>query len=191
MAIPASGPISSSMLNVELGRASTTLFSLKDASDGAYATINRNSTAGYNIWYNSQVNGNNYSTSLFYSLNQNATTLFNYNFVNNSSFDVADISIDFGPGNNVAYEALVVSNGGQAIQTGINTTKSGNGWYVYYANNPDSTGTLVDIYLYDADTGDALYSLSGATANNYNGQSIGPTSNYYRHISLDLTFLDP
>ena len=189
MAIPASGPISSSMLNVELGRASTTLFSLKDASEGVYAILNRNSTAGLNV-YNNALTDSNYSTDLFYSYNHNATTLFDYSFTNNAASGIDDISIDFSTGNQVAYEANLASSA-TVSNTNIDTTKSGGGWYVYFANNPQSTGTLVDIYLYDVDTGATLYSLSGVTANNYNGQSIGPTIEYYRHIKLELSYLDP
>jgi hypothetical protein len=191
MTLPSSGPLSFSAINTELGRSSTALITLKDASDGVYATLNRNSTAGYNVWYNSVVNGNNYSTDTFHDYNHAANILFDYEFTNNSSSDVFDISIDFGPGNNVAYVGMVPPFGGQEIQVNIDTTKSGNGWYVYYSNNPDSRGTLVDIYLYDVNTGDALYSLTGANAVDYTGQSIGPTSDYYRHLGLTLTFLDP
>ena len=40
MTLPLSGPLSMSMINTELGRASTSLISLDSASNGAYATIN-------------------------------------------------------------------------------------------------------------------------------------------------------
>lgn len=189
MAIPASGPISSSMINVELGRASTTLFSLTDASEGVYEILNRNSSAGLSIYNNSLANAD-YSMDLFHGLDQNATTLFDYSFSNNASIDINDISIDFGTGNQVVYVSLL-SPSDTVSGANIDTTKSGGGWEVYFANNPVSKGTLVDIYLYDVDTGDTLYSLSGATANDYNGQSIGPTIEYYRHIGLNLTYLDP
>ena len=189
MAIPASGPISSSMLNVELGRASTTLFSLKDASEGVYAILNRNSSAGLSIYNNSLTNAD-YSMDLFHGLAQNAVTLFDYSFTNNASVDINDINIDFDAGNSVAQVSLL-SPSDTVSDANINTDRSGGGWYVYFANNPQSKGTLVDIYLYDVDTGATLYSLSGATANDYNGQSIGPTIEYYRHIGLTLNYLDP
>jgi hypothetical protein len=189
MTIPASGPVSSSMINVELGRVSTTLFSLKNASDGVYEILNRNSNAGL-IIYNDSLSGTNYSMDSFHGLDQNATTLFDYSFTNNASSDIDDISIDFDTGNQVVYVANLASSA-TVSNANIDTTKSGGGWYVYFANNPVDKSTLVDIYLYDVDTGATLYSLGGAIANNYNGQSIGPTIEYYRHIGLDLTYSDP
>ena len=189
MTLPASGPVSSSMINVELSRASTALFSLKNASDGVYEILNRNSNAGL-IIYNDSLSGTNYSMDSFHGLDQNATTLFDYSFSNNASSDIYDINIDFDAGNSVAQVSLL-SPSDTVSDANINTDRSGGGWYVYFANNPQSKGTLVDIYLYDVDTGATLYSLSGATANDYNGQSIGPTIEYYRHIGLTLNYLDP
>jgi len=191
MAIPASGPISSSMLNVELGRASTTLFSLKDASDGVYAILNRNSTAGLNI-YNNSLTNTDYSIGLFYNLDQGANILFDFNFTNNASSDINNISIDLGTGNNVAYIDPLGSFGGNASNSNIDTTVSGDGLFVYFSNSPQSAGTLVDVLLYDVDTGTTLYSVNGANAKDEgNGSSIGPASDYYRHLGLTLNYLDP
>jgi hypothetical protein len=189
MTLPASGALSFSAINTELGRASTATLELKTASDSAYVVINRNSTAGYNIWYNSVVNGNNYSIDKFYGYNHSANILFDYSFSNNCAVTVSNIVISFGSGNTIVNRPTLTS--GQELNgANINTNRSGNGWYVYYSNNI-AAGYLVDIYLYDADTGDELYSIYGDTANTHTGQSIGPTSNYYRHLGLNLTFNDP
>lgn len=190
MTLPASGPISMSMINTEFGTASTELITLESASNGDYVILNRNSAAGLSIYNNAISPSNNYGISQFYDLDQNANILFDYSFTNTSADDINDISIDFDTGNNVVYVANLVSSDSTS-GTNIDTTKSGDGWYVYFANNPVSKGTLVNIYLYDVDTNDTLYLLNGATANDYNGQSIGPTIEYYRHIKLELTYLDP
>jgi hypothetical protein len=190
MTLPSSGPISSSMINTELGRSSTAVLALKTASDGGYVVINRNSAVGLTI-YNNSLSGIDYSPTAFYSYDHTTNTLFDYNFTNNASFDIDNLVIDFGTGNQVVNIATLNSNGGNNSNSNIDTTKTGGGWYVYFANNPASGGTLVDIEIYDVDTGTILYSLTGATANNYNGQSIGPTIEYYRHIGLTLNYLDP
>jgi hypothetical protein len=192
MAIPASGPISSSMLNVELGRSSTTLITLASASRGSYAVINRNSSAGLAIYNNAISPGNNFLISQFYNLDQGANILFDFNFTNNASSDINNISIDLGTGNNVAYVDPLSSGGSNASNSNIDTTVSGDGLFVYFSNVPVSAGTLVDILLYDVDTGTTLYSVSGVNAKNTgNGSSIGPASNYYRHLGLTLNYLDP
>jgi hypothetical protein len=55
MTLPASGPISISMINTEFGRTSTSLISTNNAYAGTYGAINRNTDAGYNI-YNKYAN---------------------------------------------------------------------------------------------------------------------------------------
>ena len=189
MTLPASGALSFSAINTELGRASTATLELKTASDSAYNVINRNSTAGNNIWYNSVVNGDNYSIDKFYNYNHSANIKFDYSFSNNCAVTVTNIVISFGSGNTIVNRPTLLT--GQELNgADINTNRSGDGWYVYYSNNI-AAGYLVDIYLYDADTGDELYSIYGDTANTHTGQSIGPTSNYYRRVGLTLTFNDP
>jgi hypothetical protein len=179
------------MINTEFGTVSTELITLKSASNGDYAILNRNSSAGLAIYNNAISPSNNYEISQFYSYDHTANILFDYSFTNNAASDIDDIVIDFDTGNNVVYVANLLSGGGTDSNSNIDTTKSGDGWYVYFANNPVSKGTLVNILLYDVDTNATLYSINGEIANDYNGQSIGPTIEYYRHIGLNLTYIDP
>ena len=66
MTMPASGTISMSQINTELGRSSTAQISLNTAEDGGYATINTNSSSRPS-------SSNPASMSEWYSYNHNAS----------------------------------------------------------------------------------------------------------------------
>jgi hypothetical protein len=190
MTLPASGPISSSMINVEFGRTSTDLITLTSASKGFYGILNRNSPPGLAIYENNINYGLDFQMSQFYNLNQSANILFDYDFTNTANTDINFINIDLGTGNNIISISPLtpfenVSN------VDIDTTVSGDGLYVYFSNSCGG-GVLVDVELFDVNTNTSLYSNIGANARTLgNGNSIGPASDYYRHLKLTLFYYDP
>lgn len=80
MTLPASGQISMSQINVELGRSSTAAISLDTAENGGYATINTNSSSRPNAT-------NPAAMSEWYSYNHSAAPAFSnyYVFETNAS----------------------------------------------------------------------------------------------------------
>lgn len=71
--MPASGTISMSQINTELGRSSTATISLDTAENGGYATINVNSSSRPSA-------SNPASLSEWYSYNHNAAPPVSYNY---------------------------------------------------------------------------------------------------------------
>jgi hypothetical protein len=189
MTLPASGPISMSMINTEFGITSTDLITLASASNGFYSILNRNSSVGLNIYNNSISPGSDFQISQFYDLNQSANILFDYDFFSLATNDINFISIDLGTSNNVVYISPL-SYLNNIADSNIDTTVSGDGLYVYFSNSCDG-GVLVDVELLDVDTGYSLYSISNTNARTLgNGDSIGPASNYYRHLKLTLNYYE-
>ncbi len=91
--MPASGTISMSQINTELGRSSTAQISLDTAENGGYATINQNSNsrpssnnpASLSEWYSYNHNAappspSCYSASLGFNRTNRVTACSNYNF---------------------------------------------------------------------------------------------------------------
>jgi hypothetical protein len=190
MTLPASGPISMSMINTEFGRTSTDLITLASASNGFYSILNRNSAAGLSIYNNAISPGNDFFISQFYSLDQGANILFDYDFTNTAASNINFIDIDLGTGNNIISISPLTPTE-NVSDTNIDTTVSGDGLYVYFSNNCGG-GVLVDVELFDVNTNTSLYSNIGANARTLgNGNSIGPASDYYRHLKLTLFYYDP
>jgi hypothetical protein len=183
MAIPLTGPISSSMVNVEFARASSAMFSLVTAFEGGYGTINRNTDAGSNI-YNQVVSyGDNYNLGMFRGYNNTSPMLFDYNFVNNSDFGI-QITCTIHIGNIVANPYVDAFS--EANQSNINTTRSTTSIF-YLQTLPDSS-QYMDIQLLDVNTGADLYSVNGALSTDFEPAAVALATIYaYQHTILYIT----
>lgn len=189
MTLPASGIIKFSDLNVEFGRSSTTLISLTNAYAGTYAQygdINRNTSAGQNIYYYYNVSPlNNFAISNFYGYNDTENVLWAYNFVNNSSVDIT-IVVYY---NSTTIYGNIVNQGNQD-QSGDITTGASSGASLGNIDLDLTTGDysrFVDINCYDPDTGATIYQSSGDDPASIS--TIGSIYGYQRFV-LELTFYD-
>ena len=180
MTLPSTGPISSSMVNVELGRSSTSTFSIKSAFEGGYGTINRNSTAGASI-YSQFINyGNDYNLGMFRGYNRTSNMLFDYGFNNNSDFGI-QITCTLFSGNIVAN--VYIDAYSPADQSNIDTTRSTTSTF-YLQTLPDSS-QYMDILLMDVNTSADLYSVNGALSTDYEPAAVALATIYaYQHIGL-------
>jgi hypothetical protein len=190
MTLPASGPISSSMVNVEFGRSATANISLENAIIGLYSDtseINRNTVAGRDIFALANGPIENWNLSVFRGYNQNAPLHWSHYISNSTAFTLG-----------VGVVINVTFVGPTSI---FGTSISPNG--ESFGDN-DSTGLLTGTY----DTGDILFSVTGREDQNvsiycydtdsgvqiYNGSLLTPFSNLnlgtiYRHqrFTLEVT----
>lgn len=188
MTITGSGEISLSDLNVEFGRSATagiTLGSAVAGFYGQYGNINRNTTAGQNL-YNQVAISSDYAISLFYSYNDTATVHWSYNFENNSSVDV-NISVDYNSVNIYNQIKFTGIDTNSDVDTGTSSGASlGN---IDLTLDQGGIPNFVDINCYDPDTGNIIYQINGDSPGNYTATTIGQIYGYQRFV-LDLTFYD-
>lgn len=155
MTLPASGPISMSMINTEFGRASTSLISTNNAYAGTYGAINRNTNAGSTIYNRYNQVTFNYQQSDWYGyqhvgvLTRAEATIFNNTPVG------MQVNADYSSPNVFLSQSLL-ANGSS---TGVRTTYVTNG--VLRISSITATGgsyaAKVAINVIDPNTGTTLY----------------------------------
>lgn len=141
MTLPASGQISFSQINTELGRSAGTTISIESAENGVYATINTLSPS-----YPSSTNPA--SISEWYSYNHNYTTT-------TTTTTAADVIVIFAPGNPYdafqTYYFYATMNGnfyGSGYTWGLGGNLAGDGAYT-----DGSTSFECYVTMGDASTG--------------------------------------
>lgn len=190
MTLPASGPISMSMLNTEFNRTSTLQLSFSDAFAGTYAqygAINRNTLAGRDI-YNYNITGSNLFLTAFYNYNDTATVHWYYNFDATGTGTSPKIEVTYATSN--MYNATLTAgttDSANNVDSGISSGASAGD--ITLSLNTGGIPNFVDINCYDYDTLTTIYSITGDSPNNYGGGSIGTIYGYQR-FALDLTFYD-
>jgi len=180
MAIPLTGPISSSMVNVEFARSATATFSIKTAFENGYGVINRNSAAGANI-YSQVVNyGDDYNLGMFRGYNNSSPMLFDYNFNNNSDFGIL-IACSIHSGNVVANPYIDAFS--SAGQNNINTTRSTNS--IFYLQTVPDSSQYMDVSLFDSNTYASIYYNAGVLSTDFEPAAVALGTIYsYQHVIL-------
>lgn len=164
MAIPASGPISSSMINVEFGRSATADISLETAIAGLYSDtgeINRNTVAGRDIFALSNGPIENWNLSVFRGYNQDAPLHWSHYILNSTVYTLSvSVVIDvtfIGPtsilGNSILPSGELF---GDNDNTGLLTGSYDTGDILFSVTGREDQ--IVSIYCYDTDSGVQIYS---------------------------------
>lgn len=163
MALPASGQISMSQINTELGRSSTSTISIDTAENGGYATINVNSTsrpsatnpASMSEWYSynhSAAPARSISFSSLYSLGYTGSASGTVTITGGSYTFQAAASLYYG-GGTVSSNITVNGNSrstsrGGASGTNYSTTFTlGPGTYSYSLSASVSSGSGGSAYI--------------------------------------------
>jgi hypothetical protein len=189
MALPSSGIIKFSDLNVEFGRSSTSNLSLTSAFAGTYAqygAINRNTNAGQAIYYYYNVSPlNNFAISTFYDYNDTENVLWAYNFQNQSSVDI--IIIVYYNNSTIYGNTLPSGNPDQSGDITTGTSSGANLGDIYLDLTAGDYPRFVDVNCYDTDTGNIIYQSTGDDPASVT--TIGSIYGYQR-FTLDLYFYD-
>ena len=175
-------------LNIEFGRTGTSQLSLSQSFAGTYAqygAINRNTKQGQTVT-NVFNGGTDFAISLFYNYNDTATVHWTYN-VENVSFNLIDISVDYNSVNLLNLIAFGGINNNSNVNTG--TSSGASLGDINLTLNAGTITNYVDINCYDTDTTATIFQITGDTPNNYGGGSIGQIYGYQR-FTLDLYFYD-
>jgi hypothetical protein len=191
MTITGSGnPLSMNDLNAEFGRTSGFTISFSEAFDGTFAqygAINRNSEPGRNV-YNVYTGGTDFALSWFYSYNDTETNYWQYEF-NNLGYD-HDIGVVVELAGYEIYNNTIPSNSNDSSGTFIDTTTSAtNGNDLNLSLDFPVLGGL-DILVTDPDTSATIYTVTGASMNDYKGLTNLATVYGYQRLEFLITFFN-
>lgn len=179
-------------LNTEFGRTSTTLsltFSQSFAGVFAqYGAINRNTTAGQNI-YATNVASQDFALNTFYDYNDLEYNYWDYTFTNNAANSL-DIKINIGGTSIYGFQTLAngtTDSSGGYIDT---ATSAGTGAdLILTLKLTSGTINFVDISVTDPDTSATIYSVTGDDPANY-PDTILATLYGYQRMQFNMTFYD-
>lgn len=189
--IVSSGPISMNLLNDSFGRATAASLSFSQAFGGTYAqygAINRNTTAGQNI-YTTNLGGTDFALTTFYSYNDVELNYWYYTFDNQNFGD--SVQIDVYLATTSIYSNTVPANtlddSGAYVSTGTSATTGGD--LELQLTFPGSTPSAVDISVTDPDTGGTIFSVTGDNPNNYVGKTTLLAAVYgYQRMNFYMSF---
>lgn len=173
MTITGSGAISLNDLNVEFGNAGSDQLSLSQSFAGTFATygaINRNTTAGQNI-YSVYTAGIDFAISTFYSYNDGENNYWDYIFDMNAlggSYDV-DLDVALGGGNFIYVNTVAGGTKDESAGYVDTTFTGGSGGtdLLLRIRTQSNMPPYVDITVTDPDTSTALVSLTNEDPLNY------------------------
>jgi hypothetical protein len=191
--ITSSGAISMNALNQSFGRAGATQLSFSQSFGGVFAqygAINRNTTAGQNIYIINS--GNNFELIQFYSYNDVETNYWDYDF-DMKDFDGSfDVILDVELTTASSIYGGIVDGGSRDISAGyVNTNLTGGaggGDLNLRIRTNSSMPPYVDITVTDPDTSTALVSLLNEDPNNYNPAVTLCTIYGYQRFQMTLYF---
>jgi len=179
------------LLNDSFGRATAASLSFSQAFGGTYAqygAINRNTTAGQNI-YTTNLGGTDFALTTFYSYNDVELNYWYYTFDNQNFGD--SVQIDVYLATTSIYSNTVPANtlddSGAYVSTGTSATTGGD--LELQLTFPGSTPSAVDISVTDPDTGGTIFSVTGDNPNNYVGKTTLLAAVYgYQRMNFYMSF---